>query len=221
MDASYLVTDDQLKDNVSNVMQQQLQELAIRESRPMRDTDYVEFIERNTGVLYPVTTWQQYRKGLRMRLPFLLLMSYLFKRPLAAFLGADIARKDYRLAAEANSFVLCDYISGDISMTIPREVAKALNLDAATARVLQVTKNNNASAELRFGSLAIIDTSYTKPSLSGSYLIQKDGKPVFAGITTNATSSDITLHFGEKAEPISAAELSKLTILGRVVTTLG
>lgn len=221
MDNAYLVTDDQLKEQASTALQHLLHELAIQRGEKMREGDYIDFIEARTGTRYPATTWQHYRNGSRLRLPFILLMSYVFKRSIASFFGAELAKKDYRIAAQTFGFVLDDYITGEVAMTIPRENAKSMQLKEGFAKVLTVTKTNNASPELQPGTMAIIDTSFNEISLSGSYLIRKDDKPIFAAITANATGNDVTLQFGDNASQLDAAAISKLQILGKVISVLG
>lgn len=221
MDTAYLVTDEQLKAQSSTVLQQCLHDLSSKKGHPLRDIDCVDYVEQQTTVRFPTTTWQHYRNGSRLRLPFLLLMSYVFKRSLATFLGPELARKDYRMAASQNGFVLDDYSTGDVSMVIPRELANSMHLTPGTAKTMQITKANNASPNLRFGSIAIIDTSFVKPSLSGSYLILKDGQPMFAAITANGAGNDISLHYGETTSQLDGSAIAALGILGRVIDTIG
>lgn len=216
----YNVTDETLKERVSAAMQQHLQELSVQLGHPLRDQDCVDYIAKQTGVNYPITTWQQYRTGKRLRLPFMLLMSSLFKTSLASFLGTGVAKRDYAMAAANFGFPILHYGNTDIALVIPQDLAATMHLKPDTARGIRVTKANNASPNLRLGSLAIIDTSFNIPTLSGDYLIKKDNQAIFAAITATASDSGFKVQFGDTIEQMDKDD-NKLVIIGRVVDTLG
>lgn len=225
----FQLTDDQMKGCSSRAINKLVSQLQERRGAGLVwDKDVVNLIAEKTGITFPMTTYRSYRAGERVRMPALETIAVAFNVPIAFFLGPERAEQDYQRAInyfengggtlQNSCFELPYYdIPNQLAASIPRAMATRLGLRKPDAAAIDVTRDNNGSPTLQIGSLAIIDTSYNSPGMSGDYLIRRFGKPVIANISAGVDKFIKV----QMQDNVSEKRISDVVILGRVVGSIG